>query len=81
MDKRIGTRSETGTQYPEMTLSGRAYSRPPHSTLNIGGGYFVVLDDFTPPGLDIGAEVETLKASITPVARKGAAVEPTKPSE
>lgn len=60
----IGTTDDKGNPvYPDKTISGRSYSRPPAITLAVTGG-FVVLDVTPPPDFDLGAAL----AALTPKA-------------
>lgn len=75
-DKRIGTISDAGVEWPETTLSGRTYDRPPSQYRNIGGGRIVVLDPFPAtdqygnPLLDVEAEIAKLAPKPAPAAPK-----------
>lgn len=64
-DNRLGKWGET-PQFPARTISGREYTRPV-TTLDIGDGFFVVID--LRPTVDVGAEIEAIRASLKP-ARK-----------
>ena len=58
---RVGYRDERGVRWPERTLAGGTYNRPPSTTLDIGGGYFVVV----PQGMNAAA-VEEAVAALKP---------------
>lgn len=58
-DPRIGT---IGGNWPAVTVTGQPYRRP-CNTVNIGGGYFVVLDMFHTDAER--AAVEELRASVS----------------
>lgn len=65
-DPRIGRIHADRIEFPAVTVGGAAYERPA-STLNLGDGYFVVLDigrESDPQALD------DLKALIAPKAKK-----------
>jgi len=49
MDNRIGIRTPDSITWPERSISGRAYRRP-CTTIGIGGGHFVVVDNFPMEG-------------------------------
>lgn len=72
LNERIGTTDADGTvRYPAKSLSGRPdYERPPTQMHQLGGGKFVVLDIFPPPGFDANAELAALKAALKPAPAK-----------
>lgn len=51
MDTRLGRIVGEDVTYPELTVGGLPVQKPIQHTLQIGGGYFVVLDnaDVIPP--------------------------------
>lgn len=66
-DPRIGTRRPDGSRvYPALTINGRAYTMPPVGITGLDAEHFVVLDPFPPRGFDVVAEIEALRASLTP---------------
>lgn len=70
-DPRIGTRRPDGTRvYPALTLNGRRYTMPPAGEAGLDAEHFVVLDPFPPRGFDAAAEIEALRASLTPAPAK-----------
>jgi len=79
MDKRLGKRGKDGSviQNPNETVSGRPLPSKPYSTLEIGGGYFVVKDTF--PATDDSETIAELKRRVkrppSRAAKKGDADE------
>jgi hypothetical protein len=65
----IGSTNPDGTlKYPAKSISGNpAYERPPTQMHQLGGGRFVVLDIFPPPGFDTLAALQQIKAEVAPV--------------
>lgn len=75
MDKRIGRISDSGPEWPELTISGKPYDKPPTQYRNIGPGLFVVLDTF--PATDqYGAPLFDVEAAIAELKLKTSAVPP-----
>lgn len=75
-DPRIGTRTDSGTQYPQATISGGRYSRPPLTVMGLDDTHFVVLDPFPRPGFDLEAALAECMALIAPVKPKARRDEP-----
>lgn len=61
---RLGRVTNEGVEKPEKTISGRDYAWPA-TTLDLGDGYFAVVDAFLPPGFDLDGEIAELKTSVT----------------
>lgn len=51
MDNRLGQWTEGGAVWPSLTISGQEYSRPA-TTLSIGDGYFVVIENETTAAIE-----------------------------
>lgn len=75
-DPRIGyVGADSGElTFPELTLSGQEYSQPLAIKM-LSGGRFVVLDQDTPPGFDVAAELAKLDAPAPKASRKAASSE------
>lgn len=68
--KHLGEYNEDGSvkRWPEVTVYGQAYKRPPGGTRRLAGtNYFVVLDPFPIPGFDREARIAELMEKVKPV--------------
>ena len=72
LDPRLGRISASDPIRPAQTLSGQAFyadDAPP--TFGFGDGWYCVLDVFAPPGFDVVAALDDLRA-LVPVSEKPA---------
>lgn len=76
MSKYIGTVTPDGIDWPEVTISGQVYTKPPTQTRTIAEGQFVVLDPFPAKDqygnalFDVEAAIAALKPKAAPAPAK-----------
>jgi hypothetical protein len=61
-DPRLGRVTEDKVEHPAQTISGRPYQPPAAATLDLGQGFFVVLDAFQRPDEKV---IDALKLKIS----------------
>lgn len=72
MNHKIGHYNDDGTlTYPSKTLAGADFERgefdpPPAHLHNLGGKFFAIGDVWPPKGFDVNAELDKLRAELTP---------------